>query len=441
MRRLLSVLIVATALIAAGSYVAWKMLLAPTADEPKTAQPPAADDQTVAISDQAQRTLGLISKPVSPTKYWKTMAVPGTVIDRPGVSDRGVSAPVAGVVTRARVTPGDVVRPGDALFDLRVTSELLLSAQARLFELAKELPLQEKAVKRLEASRGSVAESQIAEAKAQLSKLTTQISSSRQLLQSQGLTPAQIDDVELGKFLRQFTVFAPPADAPLVAVREPTSEGNNAIAYEVQDLKTQPGNQVAAGEVLAVLANHRLLFIEGRAFASEMPKVAEAAREGHPVEVEAPSGKGDGWETLGTDFRIRSLSAVVDQKSRTVGFYVPLVNEASEHVREGKTYLSWRFRPGQRVRLYVSVELMPEVIVLPREAVVREGAEAFVFRQNGDAFERTPVVVAYEDRRHVVLNKDSISPGRYVAMNNAAALNRALKSKADDGGGGHHHHH
>ncbi len=36
-------------------------------------------------------------------------------------------------------------------------------------------------------------------------------------------------------------------------------------------------------------------------------------------------------------------------------------------------------------------------MVLPTDAVVKEGADAFVFRQNGKLFERVPVVIAYED--------------------------------------------
>ena len=93
--------------------------------------------------------------------------------------------------------------------------------------------------------------------------------------------------------------------------------------------------------------------------------------------------------------------------------------------------------------LHVPVERFDDVFVLPAEAVVREGAETYVFRQNGDFFERKPVRVLHADRRAAVLAADgSISPGNYVTHNAAAQMNFALKAQAAGGeDGGHHHHH
>src|SRR5262245_47655819 len=52
----------------------------------------------VIVSDQAQKNLGLTARPLKAQTFWKTIQVPGMVVDRPGVSDRGVVAPAAGVV-------------------------------------------------------------------------------------------------------------------------------------------------------------------------------------------------------------------------------------------------------------------------------------------------------------------------------------------------------
>jgi hypothetical protein len=84
--------------------------------------------------------------------------------------------------------------------------------------------------------------------------------------------------------------------------------------------------------------------------------------------------------------------------------------------------------------LHVAVDKMDGVFVLPREALVREGPEAYVFRQNGDFFDRKPVHVLHEDRRHVALANDgSLRTGFYVAQNAAASLNRVLKAQASTG--------
>lgn len=72
--------------------------------------------------------------------------------------------------------------------------------------------------------------------------------------------------------------------------------------------------------------------------------------------------------------------------------------------------------------------------MLPAAAVVREGPEAYVFRQNGDLFNRLPVQVLHEDRLNIVLANDgSVLPGLYLAQNAAASLNRVLKAQAASG--------
>ena len=72
--------------------------------------------------------------------------------------------------------------------------------------------------------------------------------------------------------------------------------------------------------------------------------------------------------------------------------------------------------------------------MLPAAAVVREGPEAYVFRQNGDLFNRIAVQVLHEDRLNIVLANDgSVTPGLYLAQNAAASLNRVLKSQAASG--------
>ena len=71
---------------------------------------------------------------------------------------------------------------------------------------------------------------------------------------------------------------------------------------------------------------------------------------------------------------------------------------------------------------------------MPSEAVVREGPDAFVFRQNGDLFNRISVQVLHEDRLNIVLANDgSIRPGLFFAQNAAASLNRVLKAQASSG--------
>src|SRR4051794_3638904 len=56
-----------------------------------------AHGDRVKLTPQARQNLGLVVKPVALTDvYWRTMEVPGAIVDRPGQSDRGVPAPITG---------------------------------------------------------------------------------------------------------------------------------------------------------------------------------------------------------------------------------------------------------------------------------------------------------------------------------------------------------
>ena len=71
----------------------------------------------IELSEQAQRNLGLVSQAPSPRPYWRTITVPGAVVDRPGESDRSIAARVAGIVAEIHVRPGETVKPGTPLFE------------------------------------------------------------------------------------------------------------------------------------------------------------------------------------------------------------------------------------------------------------------------------------------------------------------------------------
>jgi hypothetical protein len=95
------------------------------------------------------------------------------------------------------------------------------------------------------------------------------------------------------------------------------------------------------------------------------------------------------------------------------------------------------------MELRVPFEKWNEQIVLPVEAIIDEGAEAYSYRQNGDRFERVPVHVEYRDRYAVVVANDgALFPGDVVAGQGAYQIHLALKNKS--GGGidphaGHQH--
>jgi biotin carboxyl carrier protein len=429
----------------------WLQTAPPT--EPAGADHPAHDEPgRIRLTPQARANLRLVVQPLKLQTYWRTIQVPGAVIEPPGQSDRVITSPVAATVQNIAAVPGDTLRPGDRLFTLRLISEHLQNSQAELYKTAQEVQFtlgKQEQMKDAHRS-GAVPEATWKELQNQIDRQNANYRAYHQDLLARGLTPEQIASVAGGRFVRELTLVAPRRNAdgrPLAGngsgETSPSAVDQLALSYEVQELKVQVGEQVQAGQALCTLANHQNLLIEGRAFKQEAPLLEKAAQHGWPIRAEFAEAAGE-WPALETPFQIRHFANTMDAVSRTFPFYLPLANHARSFVKDGQTFLVWRFRPGQRVRLDVPAEQLTDVFVLPREAVVREGPEAYLFRQNGDFFERKPVHVLHEDRENVVLANDgSLGVGLHVARNAAAALNRVLKAQATGGGEehGHDHHH
>jgi multidrug efflux pump subunit AcrA (membrane-fusion protein) len=392
----------------------------------------------VKLSPQARANLGLIVEPLRSQTYWQTVRVPGAVVERRGKGDRGVTAPIAGVVGRVHAVRGHAVQLGEELFTLRLTSESLHTAQAELNKTALELKIAGERKTRLETAGrdgAPVSQASLTEARNDIERLSAARKAHRNDLSLRGLSVEQIDRVEEGQFLKELTVRVPgkASAARSIADDEPL--------YEVEELKAQLGEQVQAGQVLCYLGDHRHLYVEGRGFKEDAPLLERTAANGWPVTADFAEDAGGDWPPLGQELTVLYMANALDPASQTFPFYVPLVNQFREYGREGKTFRLWRFRPGQRVLLGVRVREFSDVFVLPADAVVREGPEAFVFRQNGETFERRPVRVVFEDSANVVIANDgSVSPGSHVARNGAGALNRALKAGDEGGGHGHDHH-
>ncbi len=441
----------------------WLPWIRGTADDPAD-QPGAAltptEGASVRLSPQAVANLKLVSQPVRLQNYWRTLQVPGMVVDRPGLSDRGVPAPVAGVVTQVHAFPGDTVRPGDKLLTLRIVSEYLQNAQSELFKTSREVVIAEEQRKRLVplVEKQVRTPAELIDVDNQLKRLRTTIQALRHDLLTRGLSTEQIRAVATGEFIREIVVRAPaPHDDvaqpkggadPTPPHSPPFKGGDGGVPAitisEVHELKADLGQQVQAGQSLCVLANHQWLYIEGHSFKREAPWLEQAARGGWPISADFVEDDHEVWPAPAAAFKIRHLANTVDPTSRTFAFYLPLTNQARAYEKDGRTFLVWRYRPGQRVRLHVPVEEFKDAIVLPVAAVVREGPEAYVFRQNGDLFERRAVHVLFEDRLNVVLHNDgAVRPELdYMAQGAAASLNRILKAQNASGGlppGAHFH--
>ncbi len=428
-----------------GAYIyhAWRHRQASSAQAESSAKTPTvADGATpVRLSPEARKNLEITSKALQATTYWRKIDVPGVITDRPGISERGVVAPITGIVTQIHAYPGDTVAPNAPLISLRLISESLHNSQLELFKSSKEIEIAQQQRQRLEglAQSGGLAGSRFIEIQNQMQRMDVNVQAYRQDLLARGLSLDRIDAAAKGEFVTEIIVRAPGEQAVKVTEIALTSAvevepARLPFSFELQLLKVELGQQVEAGAILCYLADHRALLIEGRGFKKDMSPIQHAARDRLPVEVAFEVDDGANWPPLPTQLRIHHVANLIDTQSRTFAFYLPLNNHWQVYAQDGQDRLIWRFRPGDRVRLSVGVEKIDNVYVLPQAALVREGPEAFVFRQNGDLFDRMSVHVLLEDSTSVVIANDGVlRKGFFIAQNSAASLNRVLKAQRASG--------
>jgi len=410
--------------------------------EPPVQDTPEQQASSLRLSPQARANLGLQIEELRIQNHWRTLQMPGMIIDRPGESDQSVPAPIAGVVTRLFARPGDTVRPGDALLTLKITSESLQNSQTELLKLTQELEIIRAELARYQnADLRALSPGRLIELEYQRRRTEAAIHAQKQDLTARGLTAEQIERAAAGAFLNELVVKVPG----LASSKED-------VVYEIEELRVNLGDQVQAGESLCVLADHRWLYIEGRALPQETELLQEVARQRRPIRVESMTAPNPRASGQALELPIHFIANKLNRDNHFLRFYLLLANEPAleaNRVADRPTaetgrfadHIQWRYRPGQPVRLYVPIEEFRDKFVVPATAVVRDGPDAYVFRANGDLLQLRSVHVLYQDRLTAVLEPatSDITAGNYIATNAAAALYRALK--AQKGSDDHHHNH
>ena len=396
----------------------------------------ASAENSLALSEQARRSIGLREGDVALSTFRRTITVPGMVVERRGRSRFSVIAPMTGVLVRILVTEGEAVAADQPLFEIRLTHEELVQAQSDLLRSTVEVDVVRREIARLEGigPEGLIATKTILERKYELQKLEAVLLAQRQALLLHGLSEQQVETIiDSRTLLATLTVRAP----------SPAALDGGSGTLVIQELAVERGQHVTAGDPLATLVDHGTLLIEGEAFEQDIAQVAEAAAGGAPITAVLDAKGAPGRQVDG--LRISYVADRIESDSRTLHFYVTLPNEphGEPRVEEGRRFATWRYKPGQRMQLEVPVEEWPERIVLPADAVAQDGVENYVFRVNGDQYDREPVHVEYRDPRHVVIANDgTLFPGDRIAMSAAQQLQLAVKNKsgaAIDPHAGHNH--
>lgn len=432
------------------------------------------DIQSLELTSQALKNLGLTSeylKPIQLTSFYRSVTIPAIVVAKPGRTNIQVSSPMIGIVQHVHAVSGEAVEPGDMLFEVRLTYEDLVETQTLLLKNLADLAVEQREIARLEevTRSGAVASKLLLERQYALQKLQGSITAQRAGLKLHGLNDEQIDRiVREQRLLRDLIIVAPELDThdheedrlrlsnrtihsasykahdtqENPADVESASHVEAATPLIVERLSVSKGQGVQAGQMLCTLSDYSTLYIEGKAFEQDAPAIAAVAAKGWPIEAVLPGASGP--ETV-SDLKLTYVANAVDSESRTLSFFVDLPNEKlrDEKSAQGQRFVTWKYRIGQRLEVRVPVEAWEQQIVLPVDAAVKDGADWYVFQQNGDHFDRVPVHVKHRDQHFVVIENDgAIYPGDVIAMRSAHQMLMALKNKSGaspDPHAGHSH--
>lgn len=397
-----------------------------------------SESSSIELSAKALKNIGFQPVTITRAAFSKTVTLPAIIVERPGRSQIHITAPLTGVVSKILPVQGAAIEPGSPLFEIRLTHEELVTAQSNLIRTAESLDVVDREIARLQSlGEGVIAGRRVLEQEYEKRKLEASLRAERQALLLHGLSEQDVESIVRDRKLFQtMVVSAPDHGHEKESCRE-------AHLFHVQELPVKLGQQVEAGQLLCILADHCELYIEGRAFEDDAVRLRKAARDGW--EISGSLIVGDRATEKIDGLKVLYLADHVDPQTRAFGFYLSLPNKIAldQTNADGIHFLDWQYKPGQRLELRVPVEQWTDRIVLPVEAVVEEGAETYVYQQNGDHFDRVPVHVEYRDQQSVVVANDgAVFPGDVVAARGAYQIHLAMKNKS--GGGvdphaGHNH--
>ena len=423
--------------------------------------PPGAEVSSLELSAQAKLNLGLTAeylRPVELSNYRKTIPIPSVIVERPGQTLIQVSTPMTGVVTQVAAIQGSAVETGQLMFRIRLTHEDLVQSQTDFVRSLGELDVENREIARLQkvTESGAIAGKSLLERQYAKEKLEALLQSQRETLRLHGLSPRQVEQIgKERRLLNELSVMVPASDQSPQELQLTDMEGRQSVLFQspektsgggaqpavpaegekrppliVESLDVQRGQSVEQGGKLCVLADYSRLYIEGRAFEQDIEVVNSVVTKQWTVSAEFTSG------TRIDNLPLSFVSNEIDPGSRTLKLYVDLPNEILHDTRNasGQQFLTWRYKPGQRLQMRIPVEEWTDQIVLPIEAVAQEGAESFVFRQSGKKFQRVAVHVIHSDQSSAVIANDgSVFPGDVIARRSAHQMQMALKNKSGGG--------
>ncbi|MBQ6615306.1 MAG: efflux RND transporter periplasmic adaptor subunit [Thermoguttaceae bacterium] len=395
------------------------------------------------LSDQALANIGIEKDSdfgeIKVGSYDKTLTFPAILEERPGETLTKIPSPVSGVVEKIYLRPGQMIQNGQALFDIRLTREDVITAQSDLLALIQKRDIILKEEQRLSGLEDGLAPQAKRDVAFQKMENDAAIKAKTSVLLLNGLPVDEVENklIKNREIISLVTVYAPEENEDCVNGNK-EAEGHCAHHQHLDDVYVQKGQSINLGDPLCQTSDMDQLLIRGNAYAYNERDLAAALENGANVTA-LFTQSGREIEKV-SDLKIRNINNRVNSDDRTLNFYVELNNELEQHnekTTSGNPFLSWQFKPGQRCQLSVPYQKIENCIIVPVWALARQQADCYVFElseveKGHKTFIRRPVRVLHQTQTDVVLANDgSIVPGVKIALRGASQLQIAL-----DAGGG-----
>ncbi len=184
------------------------------------------------------------------------------------------------------------------------------------------------------------------------------------------------------------------------------------ITGKITKRNVDPGGYLDTGSSLGSVADMSSLWFLGNVFEADLPKL----KEGQIANIRVTGVKLDN----SIQGRISFVSPTVDSQTHAVVVRVDIPNPSGQ------------FKPDMFARADIHLGTKP-LPVVPRSAVVQDGAESFVVIQKSDgAYARVSVtVVPANDADHLAISS-GVHPGDKVVIEGGVLVDRALVNAAKD---------
>lgn len=220
--------------------------------------------------------------------------------------------------------------------------------------------------------------------------------------------------------------------AARVEVRVPEGAAED---YDVSEVVARAATRVEVGDPLLRLMDPRRLYLLIEALGSEAEALTAAASSGASFTAR-PLDSGAGPAL--SDLQLTRLLPAAQEEGR-LDAWVGVDNHVLT-ARAAGGMRGWALRTGVRYLVELPLGDPIQALIVPEEALVRDGAGWLLYEAHGDHFDPIRVEPLYRDGRRAVLALDAgVAPDARIAWRGAFALHLALQGGGEAVAHGHSH--